>query len=102
MTCHSANDNVFSREIQQRAEAFIARHERVMRMRARRLVACALTAVVALLALALWLGSAEWRRLLLFACIVGIAAIGGRRAAPVAATHRPEGPIGHAPEEPIA
>jgi hypothetical protein len=104
MTCHIANDNAFSRDVQQPAEPCIARHDgkRSMGMRARLLIACALTAVVALLALVAWLNSADWRRLLLFGCIVGIAALGGRRVATAAASRRVDEAIGQAPEEPIA
>ena len=102
MTCHIANDHALSSDVQQPAESCIARHGRVIGRRARLLIACALTAVVALLALLVWLNSADWRRLLLFGCIVGIAALGGRRAAPVADSSRQEDAIGQAPEEPIA
>lgn len=104
MTCHIATDNAFSRDVQPPAQPIIARHHGMqsMSMRARVLIACALAVVVALLALVLWLDSTDWRRLLLFGAIVGIAALRGGRAAPVAATNRQEDAIDQAPEGPIA
>lgn len=99
MTCQIAHDYALSRDVQQPAGPFSARRygKRPVGMRARVLIASALTAVAALLALVVWLDTSDWRRLLLFGCIVGMAALGGGRTAPVAVSRRHD----HAPQERI-
>jgi hypothetical protein len=73
-----------------------------MHTRARIVIALGLVAVAALLAVILWLDSQDWKKLLLFGGIVGVAAWGWGREAPAAVKHPVDEAIedeAHAPEE---
>ena len=58
-----------------------------MQPRARIVIALGLVAVAALLAVVLWLDSQDWKKLLLFAGMVGVAAWGWGREAPAPVKH---------------
>jgi hypothetical protein len=73
-----------------------------MRTRARIAVTLGLLAVVALFVVVVWLDSQDWRKLLLFGGIVGVAAWGWGREVPAAAKRPVEAAItddAAAPEE---
>lgn len=73
-----------------------------MHTRARIVIALGLAAVAALLVAVLWLDSQDWKKLLLFGGIVGVAAWGWGREAPAAAKQpvaEPSRGDAHAAEE---
>jgi len=73
-----------------------------MHTRARIVIALGLVAVAALLAVVLWLDSQDWKKLLLFGAMVGVAAWGWGREAPATAKRPVEANIAddtNTPEE---
>lgn len=73
-----------------------------MHTRARIVIALGSAAVLSLLAVVVWLDSQDWKKLLLFGGIVGVAAWGWGREAPAAVAHPLDEAIAddaHAPEE---
>jgi len=73
-----------------------------MQTRARIVIALGSTAVLSLLGVVVWLDSQDWKKLLLFGGIVGVAAWGWGREAPATVKHPVADAIvddAHAPEE---
>jgi hypothetical protein len=73
-----------------------------MQTRARIVIALGSAAVLSLLGVVMWLDSQDWKKLLLFGGIVGVAAWGWGREAPAAVKHPVDEPIAddaHVPEE---
>lgn len=73
-----------------------------MHTRARIVIALGSAAVLSLLGVVAWLDSQDWKKLLLFGGIVGVAAWGWGREAPAAVKRPVEAAIAddaHAPEE---